>query len=82
MILLIGGLGLPERAATDQMLAQLTVPGLASMIAQPASGWLFDELGGRVLFGMDAALVIVVMLLVFMRRSSIETKVTQSAKAS
>jgi MFS family permease len=75
MILLIGGLGQPERAATDQMLAQLTVPGLASMIAQPASGWMFDQLGGRVLFGLDAVLVWTVMVLVFVRRDTIKIAV-------
>ena len=78
MIMLLGGLGLPERAATDQMLAQLTVPGLASMIAQPASGWLFDAFGGRVLFGLDAALVFVVTGLVFVRRSAIEVAAKES----
>ncbi len=56
MVILMGEFGRPEQAATDQMLAQLTVPGLAGLLAQPVSGWLFDTLGGSALFGIDAAL--------------------------
>jgi MFS family permease len=59
LLVLWGELALPERAATDQMLVQLTVPGLARMLAQPPSGWLFDRLGGRVLLALDALIVLV-----------------------
>lgn len=54
MVILMGQLGRPEQAATDQMLAQLTVPGLAGILAQPVSGWLFDAWGGSTLFMLDA----------------------------
>jgi PPP family 3-phenylpropionic acid transporter len=73
MVILLGELGPPERAATDQMLAQLTVPGLASMIAQPVSGWLFDTLGGRSLFVFDAVVVLLTMGLLMARANWLET---------
>ena len=55
LVILLGQWSLPQRAATDQMLVQLTVPGVAGMLAQPLSGWLFDALGGPVLFALDSA---------------------------
>jgi PPP family 3-phenylpropionic acid transporter len=73
MVILLGELSLPERAATDQMLAQLTVPGLASMIAQPVSGWLFDTLGGRSLFAFDALIVLLTTGLLLARANQLET---------
>jgi MFS transporter, PPP family, 3-phenylpropionic acid transporter len=63
LVLIMGDLGRPEQAATDQMLAQLTVPGLAGVLAQPASGWIFDVLGGRTLFTTGAGVVLVATLL-------------------
>jgi PPP family 3-phenylpropionic acid transporter len=73
MVILLGELSLPERAATDQMLAQLTVPGLASMIAQPVSGWLFDRLGGRSLFAFDAVVVLLTAGLLLARANRFKT---------
>lgn len=58
MVVLFGELGLPARAATEQMLAQLTVPGLARLVAQPLSGWLFESFGARTLFALDAIIVL------------------------
>ena len=62
MVVLFGELGLPERAAMEQMLAQLTVPGLARIIAQPLSGWIFQVLGARTLFALDAGIILAAML--------------------
>jgi len=56
MVILLGECSQPQRAATDQMLAQMTVPGLARMVAQPVGGWVFDAWGGRSLFAIDAVL--------------------------
>jgi PPP family 3-phenylpropionic acid transporter len=50
MVILLGRYSLLERGATDQMLAQLTVPGLARILAEPASGYVFEAWGGKVLF--------------------------------
>lgn len=70
MVVLVGALGRPEQAATNQMLAQLAVPGLAAVIAQPASGWIYDVLGGRLLFALDAGVVLLaaLLLLLLLRR--------------
>lgn len=73
LVILLGGLGLPERAATDQMLAQLTVPGLASIVAQPLSGWIFDHWGGASLFALDAAIVLGAAALLLWRRDRYAT---------
>ncbi len=67
MVILLSELGIPERAATDQMLAQLTVPGLARMVAQPVSGWIYDAFGGRPLFVFDVALVLLTIGLLLAR---------------
>ena len=71
MVILLGGLSLPERAATDQMLAQLTVPGVAGMMAQPVSGWIFDTLGARTLFALDALLLLLALGLLLSRRRAL-----------
>lgn len=70
MVVLVGALGRPEQGATDQMLAQLAVPALAAVMAQPASGWIYDVLGGRLLFALDAGAVFLaaVLLLSLIRR--------------
>jgi MFS transporter, PPP family, 3-phenylpropionic acid transporter len=68
MVLMLGRLGHREQAATNQMLAQLTVPGLAGIFALPISGWLFDIFGGRILFGLDAILVLSALLFLFVKR--------------
>ena len=73
MVILLSELGMPERAATDQMLAQLTVPGLARMIAHPVSGWIFDTLGGRLLFVFDVALVLLTTGLLLARASRLNS---------
>jgi MFS family permease len=49
-----------NRASTNQMLAQLSVPGIARIIAQPVSGWIFDAVGGASLFRFEAVLLALV----------------------
>jgi hypothetical protein len=58
MVINLGQAGRPEQAATDQMLAQLTIPALAGMIALPVSGWVFDIFGGKVMFGLEAGVIL------------------------
>ena len=58
MVFLHGRYSLPERGATDQMLAQLTVPGMARILAEPASGFIFEQWGGPVLFALSAIVMI------------------------
>jgi hypothetical protein len=73
MVVLFGELGLPERAAMEQMLAQLTVPGLARILAQPLSGWVFQVWGARALFALDTAIVVSAIVLLFWRRNSLSS---------
>lgn len=47
-----------ENATTDLMIAKITLPGLAGMLAKPLSGLVYDQLGGRILFLMDVVLII------------------------
>lgn len=58
VVILLSQVGLPEQAATDQMLAQLTVPGLAGLAAQPLGGLLLDVYGGRLLFAISAVVTL------------------------
>ena len=71
LVNLLSQLGHPEQAATDQMLAQLTLPGLAGMLAQPVSGWMFDTLGGQTMLIVGATISMLCVCLVFLNRKMI-----------
>jgi hypothetical protein len=71
LVVLFGELGLPARAAMEQMLAQLTVPGLARIVAQPLSGWLFQVSGARALFALDALILLAALGVLFWRASAL-----------
>lgn len=73
LIVLLGEISRAERAATDQMLAQLTIPGLAAMIALPLSGWVFDNLGANLLFWMDAGLLVLPLVYLLLRPGLMKT---------
>lgn len=79
MVVLFGELGLPERAAMEQMLAQLTVPGLARLVAQPLSGWVFQVWGARALFAFDAFGVLITLSLLLWRVPALK-KVNQLSR--
>lgn len=68
LFILLSHLGLPGRASTDLVLVQMTVPGLARMVAQPVSGWVYDLFGGRTLFILDALIVLLAMALLLSQR--------------
>ena len=61
MVILLTETGLPQREATEQTLAQLTISGLANMMTKPASGWVFDQPGGQWMFGLSAVLLFFVI---------------------
>lgn len=69
MVILLGKYSLPERGATDQMLAQLTVPGLARILAEPAGGYVFDVWGGQVLFLFSSLLMLITMVYLLSNRA-------------
>jgi PPP family 3-phenylpropionic acid transporter len=69
LVILLSRFSLPERAATDQVLAQLTLLGVAGLVAQPVGGWLYDVAGGDVLFLLDAIIMLCVIVLLALRRN-------------
>lgn len=69
MVLLLGRHGIAERATTDQMLGQLTIPGLARMLAEPSNGWIFERIGGHGMFAANMVFVLLaILLLVIVRK--------------
>jgi nitrate/nitrite transporter NarK len=58
LVVTLNDLSLPQRAAADQIAAQVTIPGLAGILAQPVSGYIFDILGGRALFLIEALIIL------------------------
>ena len=70
LVVALGDLSLQQNAATDQVLAQVTIPGLAGILAQPISGRIYDVLGGRMLFSIDSLILVaaIVLLVGFYKR--------------
>ena len=69
----------PAQVATNQAIAQVTVPALAQLVSAPIAGYIFDVFGARILLRLVAlvALVAVLILIVFRR-----TLVTTAKDAS
>ncbi len=57
----------PAQAATNQAIAQVTVPALAQLVSAPIAGYIFDVFGARILLRIVSlvALVAVFILIVF-----------------
>jgi predicted MFS family arabinose efflux permease len=72
LFILLSEFGFPARASTDLMLAQMTIPGLAKILAQPASGWIYSRFGGRVLFTLDVVIVLITMVLLLSTRRAFQ----------
>ncbi len=72
--LLVARISHPANVATNQALAQVTIPGLALLLTGSISGWLFDTAGPRVLFQIAAlmALTAAGVLLLFRRQLGAE----------
>ncbi len=70
LTLLVSRISHPANVATNQALAQVTVPGLAVLLTGSVSGWLFDHVGARALFQLATltATFSVVLLLVARRQ--------------
>ena len=67
--LMVSRISHPVNAATNQALAQVTVPALAQLITAPIAGLVFDIYGARVLLRLVALMAIfaVLVLLAFRR---------------
>ncbi len=68
LVLLVSHISHPSNAATHQGLAQVTAPGIAVLLASPINGWIFDNLGPRVLLqGVAIIAVLAAALLLAVR---------------
>jgi MFS transporter, PPP family, 3-phenylpropionic acid transporter len=56
--LLVSRISHPVNVATNQALAQVTIPGLAVLLTGSLSGWLFDHVGARTLFQLAALMAV------------------------
>lgn len=68
MFVLLQQKGQARRSTMDLMAANITLPGLAAMIAKPVSGYIYDHLGGSTLFLFDIVLVGGLIIFWLMRR--------------
>ncbi len=69
--LLVSRISHPTHAATNQALAQVTVPALAVVLAGTINGWLFDVVGPHVLFKISAVMAVLAALLLLAARHTI-----------
>jgi PPP family 3-phenylpropionic acid transporter len=71
MALLVSRVSHPANAATNQALAQVTVPGLAVLLAGWVNGWLFDNAGPDTLFRFAAFTAILAAVVLLWARGRI-----------
>jgi PPP family 3-phenylpropionic acid transporter len=57
--LTISRISRPENVATNQVIAQVTVPALASLVTGALVGWIFDVFGARILLRLIALIALV-----------------------
>jgi MFS transporter, PPP family, 3-phenylpropionic acid transporter len=69
--LLVSRISHPTNAATNQALAQVTVPALAIVLAGTINGWLFDNVGPQVLFQISAMMAMLSVVLLLAARNII-----------
>ena len=68
--LLVSRISYPSNAATNQAIAQVTVPSLAFLVAGSINGWMFDNVGPETLFKVAALMAsLAVMLLIAARHT-------------
>jgi MFS transporter, PPP family, 3-phenylpropionic acid transporter len=76
--LLVSRISHPANAATNQALAQVTVPGLAVLLTGSLSGWLFDQIGARVLFQLSAVMAVLASIVLVIARAHLVEWNTES----
>ncbi len=69
--LLVSRISPPANAATNQALAQVTVPALAVVVAGTVNGWLFDTVGPHILFLVAALMAVFAVVLLLFARNQI-----------
>lgn len=75
--LLVSRISHPANAATNQAIAQVTVPSLAFLVAGSINGWMFDNLGPHILFKIAALMASLGALLLMAARHSIAAQDTR-----
>jgi PPP family 3-phenylpropionic acid transporter len=71
LTLLVSRISHPSNVATNQALAQVTVPGIAILLTGAVSGWLFDHAGGRGLFQLAALMAAASIVLLILARKQL-----------
>jgi MFS transporter, PPP family, 3-phenylpropionic acid transporter len=69
--LLVSRISYPSNAATNQAIAQVTVPSLAFLVAGSINGWMFDNVGPHTLFKVAALMAVLAALLLMAARHTI-----------
>ncbi|MEO8611168.1 MAG: MFS transporter [Chloroflexota bacterium] len=69
--LLVSRISYPSNAATNQAIAQVTVPSLAFLVAGSINGWMFDNVGPHILFKIAALMAALAALLLMAARHTI-----------
>jgi PPP family 3-phenylpropionic acid transporter len=73
--LLVSRISHPSNVATNQALAQVTVPGIATLLTVFGSGWLYDNAGPEFLFHIAALVGILAAILVLIARRQLTAEV-------
>ncbi len=71
LTLLVSRISQPSSVATNQALAQVTVPGLAILLTGAVSGWLFDHTGARGLFQLATLMTVGSIVLLFVGKKQL-----------
>jgi len=69
--LIVSRISHPANAATNQAIAQVTVPALAQLVTAPIAGFIFDTFGARVLLRLVALMVVFAVLLLIAFRHAL-----------
>jgi PPP family 3-phenylpropionic acid transporter len=75
--LIISRISRPENAATNQVIAQVTVPALASLVTGALVGWIFDTFGARVLLRLIAFVALIAAVIPIAGKHILEAELKQ-----
>ena len=79
MTLLVSRISHPANAATNQAISQVTMPALALLLSGTVAGWIFDTLGGRILFRVNAIIALIAITIFFLLRHKISAATLSDA---
>jgi PPP family 3-phenylpropionic acid transporter len=72
--LLVSRISHPANVSTNQAIAQVTVPAIATLLTGSISGWIFDNMGARTLFQIISLVAVLsVLILIAGRRTLART---------